>query len=257
MISMILLTLKESTKEKAFYGSLIVFLFSLGLYFIVNGFTMFEPEKVMLIYSLSTVELLSLMLVFFLMFTFLNEDLGKRSLEYLLSLPIKRWNYIIGRFLGISLAVLIVSFVSTTVFFFLNYLVFGKWYVKMFLQVPLLVMMAMMILAFAFLLMNASKRPVLIAFLVLFIYAIGINLDDAVQFLSTNKAESIPLISKVLVKIAYYIFPNLSFFDMKIPIAYRIPIKTGHYFLVLLYGIVYTGFILLFVTLLFERKEIK
>ena len=257
MIRMILLTLKESIKEKAFYGSLIVFLFSVGLYFIVNGFTMFESEKVMLVYSLSTVELLSLLLVFFLMFTFLNEDLAKRSLDYILSLPIKRWDYIIGRFLGISLAGFIVSFVSTTVFFFLNFLVFGEWYVKMFLHVPLVFVMGMMILSFAFLLMNASKRPVLIAFLVLFIYAIGINLDDAVQFLSTKSAEAIPSFSKVLVRIAYYVFPNLSFFDMKIPVSYGISIKTGHYVLVLVYGIIYTCFILFFAGLLFKSKEIK
>ncbi len=257
MTRMILLTLKESVKERAFYGTLIVFLFSIGLYFIVNSFTMFEPERVMLIYSLSTVEIISLLLVFFLVFTFLNEDLSKKSLEYLLSLPIKRWEYVAGRFLGISLSGFVVLFVTTVVFFLMHYIVFGVFYFKMFLHIPLIFVMSMMIISFAFLLINASKRPVLIAFLVLFIYAIGINLDDAVQFLGTKKAASIPYFSKLLVKIAYYVFPNLSFFDMKIPISYGIGINPEHYVLVLIYGLIYTGFIMLFAVILFNRKEIK
>jgi len=65
------------------------------------------------------------------------------------------------------------------------------------------------------------------------------------------------VVSRALLKISYYIFPNFSFFDVKIPIAYNLSFSTMHIIFALLYGLLYTFFILLFSILLFCKKEIK
>lgn len=257
MINVFILTIKESIKEKAFYGTLVLYLFSLILYFIVNDFTMFEAEKVIFIFSLSSSEFLSIILAFFLLFSFLTEDLNKRTIEYLLSLPLKRRDYLLGRVFGIVISSVIVSFLMLLGFTLLNTLLFKKVELSLFLQLPLLWVLILIITSIAYLLINVSKRPVLISFIVLFIFVIGINLDDAVQFIQTKRAESIPLVSKALVKMAYYIFPNFSFFDMKIPISYGIPINFKHYLLVIAYGLIYSFVVLSLSVILFERKEIR
>ncbi len=257
MRKLIILTIKESVKEKAFYGTLVLYLFSLILFFIVNDFTMFESSKVMFTYSLSVTEFLTLVFIFFLLFSFLSEDLNKKTIEYLLSLPLKRRDYILGRISGIVLSGIFVSVFTLLGFVLINTVLFKEFKASLFLQLPPLWIMILLITSIAYLLINASKRPVLISFVVLFIYIIGINLDDAVQFLQTKHAQGIPLISKFLVKAAYYIFPNLSFFDMKIPLAYGLPVSFRHYMLVLVYGLVYSFVIISITLLLFERKEIK
>ncbi len=257
MVRMLYLTLKEAVKERAFYSTLILYLFSLFIYFIVNDFTMFEASKVMFTYSLSVTEFLTLVLVFFLIFSFLTEDLNKKTIEYLLSLPLKRMDYILGRVFGIVFSGIFTSTLMLSGFVILNALLFKEFKTVLFLQLPLLWVMMLLITSLAYFLINASKRPVLISFIILFIYVIGVNLDDAVQFIQSKRAESIPAISKFLVKSAYYIFPNFSFFDMKISLSYGLSIGSGHYILVLLYGLIYSFIVILLSILIFQKKEIK
>ena len=257
MIEIIKLTLKEAKREKGFYAGLILLFLSLICYFIVESFAMFEPEKVMAVYALSSVEGLTIILLFFLIFSFLSQDLNKKGIEYMLTLPIKRRDYILGRFFGINISVFILAIISTFIYMLLHLLMFGVCPFAFLIQLILLMALVLMLSSLPFLLITASKRPTLIAFLVFFIYVIGINLDDAVRFLSTRHGREIPVVSRALLKISYYIFPNFSFFDVKIPIAYKLSFSTMHIIFALLYGILYTFFILLFSIMLFQNKEIK
>ena len=58
-----------------------------------------------------------------------------------------------------------------------------------------------------------------------------------------------------LVQAAYYIFPNLSLFDIKTQAAHGLTIPMTYVFWTLCYGIVYICLVIIFAAFLFRKKE--
>jgi hypothetical protein len=65
-------------------------------------------------------------------------------------------------------------------------------------------------------------------------------------------------ISKVtikLVQVAYYVFPNLSLFDIKMQAAHNLSIPASYIFWIVSYGLVYTCLVITLAALVFRKKE--
>ncbi len=107
-----LITFKEGTRNRAFYGiSLIAFLM-MGAAFFISGMVMRDVGKVAVDMALSTVSFAGLLLVLFVGIDLMAKDLDKRTIYMVLARPISRQQYIVGKFLGISLLI------ATTVYRF-------------------------------------------------------------------------------------------------------------------------------------------
>ena len=65
-------------------------------------------------------------------------------------------------------------------------------------------------------------------------------------------------VSSVTVKVvqaAYYIFPNLSIFDIKLQAAHSLPISLSYIFWAVSYGVVYTALAIIVASVIFRRRE--
>src|SRR3989338_885626 len=65
-------------------------------------------------------------------------------------------------------------------------------------------------------------------------------------------------VSPVTVKVvqaAYYIFPNLSIFDIKLQAAHGLPISLSYIFWAVSYGAVYTCLTIILASIIFRRRE--
>jgi hypothetical protein len=92
--------------------------------------------------------------------------------------------------------------------------------------------------------------------LTLVVYLIGQSIEELKQFLETG-AEGIaisPIFLKV-VKVAYYIFPNLAAFDFKTQAAHGLAISSSAMTWSLLYGIFYIGVMITAAAWIFRRRE--
>jgi hypothetical protein len=65
-----------------------------------------------------------------------------------------------------------------------------------------------------------------------------------------------PVTLKVL-NISYYLFPNLSFFDLKIQAAHNLPISMDYLFWISVYGIFYSGLAISLAAFIFDKKEFQ
>jgi hypothetical protein len=65
----------------------------------------------------------------------------------------------------------------------------------------------------------------------------------------------VPAISKKIFDIAFYLFPNLSLFDVKLQAAHGIPVPLSYTVWVTLYGISYGCLSIMLAALLFRKKE--
>lgn len=106
-----LISLKEVIRHKFFYGLLIAALFIISVSVILGPLSMTEEKRIAVDFGLFGVQIVIIAISIFFGSLSITRDLEKKALMTLLSKPVSRSDYVLGKFLGIS----IVSFMSVIV----------------------------------------------------------------------------------------------------------------------------------------------
>jgi ABC-type transport system involved in multi-copper enzyme maturation permease subunit len=86
----------------------------------------------------------------------------------------------------------------------------------------------------------------------------GTATQQVYDYLHTPTAQAdVPVVVQKCAVLLYYLFPNLSSFDLKVHAIYSIPINFQGAMLTVIYFIVYLGIVLSIAVLLFSRREMK
>ncbi len=260
-----IITLKEGTRSRAFYGVSILALVLTGANLVISGIIPQEMGKVATDMALSTVSFSGLLLVIFIGFNLLAKDLDKKTVYAILSRPVSRTEYILGRFLGISmLLTAAIFFVSLISFFFLLAMkaaypaYFPRFSVPLLLLSVLLITLShLVLLSLSLLFASFSSTSFLTLMLTIAAYLIGQSLADIKEIVETSQSigMSVSPIIAAVVRCTYYLFPNLAIFDIKVQAAHGLPVSSGYIVWSLAYGVVYTCLALLFASLIFRKKE--
>jgi Cu-processing system permease protein len=108
------ITFKEGVRNRAIYGISIFALLLLGANLLISNMFMQEVGKVAVDMALSTVSFAGLLLVLFVGINLMAKDLDKRTIYMVLSRPISRPQYIVGKFFGMVVLLLVtLLFLST------------------------------------------------------------------------------------------------------------------------------------------------
>jgi len=256
------ITLKQSTRLRAFYSAFVITLVSLIGLFVIYSFSMFEIPRILESYVLSYTNFIVLLMVFFTLFSLLQYDIDRKTLQYVIALPLRRRDYIVGRYLGIMCFSAIIAYGIIVLFYpFLILLMKQRpdapFNVVRYFTYPLFLLAEVsLIISFALLFTTLSTKSIISVISTVGVYLIGHSLDEVKEFLLGGHAQEIPLFSKILVKGAWYIFPNLSLFDVKLRMVYNLQFSFEEALMIIIYGIGYTLAVLVITCALFERKEI-
>ena len=202
----------------------------------------FEQRLLMVDVSLLLTSLSGLLCVLSLAFD-IPRELNEGSAAALLSKPLGRTQYLIGKFLGISVVAVVVTGLITVGFVVVHYLAYKtvpadalKGHL---LAVASVVPMAAIALLFASLLGEAGAA--VLTFLVVFLL---------------SSMDSIPRVAAL--KIVYGgIIPALELFNFRAEAAHDIGIPWGYVGLAAVWGIVYSIGMVAFAGLLFNRRDLK
>jgi len=260
-----LLTFKEGIRNRALYGiSLIAFLF-LGANVLISGSAMREIGKVAVDMALSTISFTGLLLVLFIGINLMAKDLDKRTIYMVLSRPISRPQYIVGKFFGMALLI-VVTIAVLSVFGMLS-IIIEKWaypdyfprffWGPIFLAVLFAALSLILLSAVSFFFASFSSSSFLTLILTIMAYIIGQSLSDVKALVEAPQTAGITVspVTHIIVQAAYYLFPNLSLFDLKIQAAHGLAVSPSYVGWTALYGLAYTCLMLFFAALIFRKKE--
>ncbi len=259
------ITFKEGIRNRAIYG---IFLMAVMM-FIANSLlcSMIPREvgKVAIDIGLSTVHFSGLLLVFFVGINLMAKDLDKRTIYMVISRPISRTEYIVGKFLGMVLLIIGAMF-FLSIFAILSIFIIKlthPGFVERFSWPMVLLALAFSVLplillsAISFLFASFTSSSFITLVLTIIAYFVGRSSYDVKVLVESSIATSIqpsPLTVK-LVQIAYYVFPNLSIFDIKTQAAHNLPLVPSYIVWAVLYGLLYTALALTAAALSFRRRE--
>ena len=265
LLPIALITFKEGTRNRSFYGISLLALLLMGASFFISGMVIRDVGKVAVDMALSTVSFAGLLLVLFVGIDLMAKDLDKRTIYMVLARPISRQQYIVGKLLGISLLVVgtvfllsIFAAISISAIKWANPDYFPRFsWGLVFLAEAFIAVSLILLSAMSFLFASVSSTSFLTLILTIMSYIIGHSLSSVKALVEAPQAAGItvsPLTVK-LVQAAYFLFPNLSLFDIKMQAAHGLSLPMTYIIWTLCYGIVYICLVILFAALLFRKKE--
>ncbi len=260
-----LVTYKEGIRSRAILGVLLITLMLLCFGFLLSGMLMRDVGKVAIDFALSSVSLSGLLIVLFSGINMMNKDVERKTIYMILSRPISRSQYMVGKFFGLlmllAVAVVLIGAAGCGLILAVK-LVFplysqnivwgGIFLALLFIYFSLALLTSVSLLFFSF-----STNSFMIFIMTLMVYLIGHSLSNVKILVSggTTLRLGVSPLTRMVVDIAYYLFPNLSFFDIKLQAAHAIPVSGGYVAWVLAYGCLFSLVSLLLACMVFSRRE--
>ncbi len=257
MYGIIFITIKQLLGERLHRSLFFLGLFTLLGIPVVTQLSMFDVDKALLLYSMNVITFLGVLFAIFSVYILVSRDIGEKRIYYVLSMPISRASYLVGRFSGVIFTgfLLIVFLIILFVPFILFYTGGSVHMVWLLLAHGFFAYLEMlMLVAVSLVFFPLFDSPTVFVFVVSGIYIAGANMRDAKEFIMQSY-EKVPAFSRWIINTVYYILPNFSAFDWKMPLVYS-HVKESIALLLFLYAIFYAFVSLCIAALMFNKREL-
>jgi len=244
-------TFVEIYKGKIFYILLILGITLVLLTYIASEFAYGVPARIALDFGLGSLYLSSSGIALFLGATLISREIESRTVYMILSRPLTRTSFLLGRILGmlgiIFVNNIVLAGLTLTIYFLMN----GDYQSLILWCIFFSILESTTVLLIVILFSLISN--VIITFLsTLVIYIIGHAITDAM---------ALPLVKdnvfiNIIVKSYAFIFPDFSKLNIKNFVLYQQHLETGYLFSTLLYVLIYCVMLIVVSSVLFERKNL-
>jgi len=261
--SLVLATFKGGVRDRLLHG---VFIAALLLIFttpLFSSFSMRDVAAVATTYSMSMISAIGVLLAVFLGGNLIARDIQSRSIYSVATLPISRSRYIVDKYLGLALllaaslailgAVNLLGLAGIALGYpperplsWLNYLAYLVFDCE-----KLLVLSSVLVFFSAF--ATSTLLPML---LTLAVYAVGESTEKVRFFIETVEgAKHVSPALRAFSRVVYYLFPNLSLFDLKTQVTYALPLDPQTLIYSFAYGVGYVVMMLALACTAFRKRD--
>lgn len=265
-----LYTWKEGMRKKILIGflllSLLVIFSSTFMTAMMANTTIGNVEtevetKIIKDICVSAISIFGVLITIFVSASVVPTEVENRVIYTILSKPIRRYQYLAGKFLGVQLIVIVNLVLMSALFFFALYAKERVWPTLLLWSTLLTYFQFLIVSAFTFAISCTSTSSVLPTIGGLFIFITG-NLTQYLENVYDRAGESEQAIESIIANLAHYLFlilPNLRSFDLRTQILYLRsndpPVDVQIPNLILL-GLIYAAFGYGLAWALFSRKEL-
>ncbi len=244
-------TLRENIRGKIFYIIMLFALVVIASSFLFSKISGEMESRVIVDVGLGVIELFAFLMAIFGAVRLILQEIENKTIYLILSRPIKRYIYILGRYIGMLVIVLVNILIM---FGGLLLLLVSKGYgfQLIYLEaIGLIFCKIIIITAIGLLISLVSTSAITSITATFFIWLLG-HFSHEIKFLSDKLTN---VFAKGAVKIAYYIIPHFEYFNLKDYINVPVSVYTLNMLWVIAYCIVYSGIIMSLSILLFRRRE--
>ncbi len=247
-------TFREAVRDRVLYN-LIVFALLLSGAAIFVGEISIEIEKLVVInLGLTAVSLFGVVIAIFIGIGLVSKEIDKRTLYTVLSRPVRRWEFIVGKFFGLS-GTLVVNTVCMAIGVFAALLYVSHKFTgsDAFILVALyFIVLQFLIICSLTLLFSSFSSPLLSAIFSFSLFVIGSFSEDLRGFAGMAHG-----ITKWLATAVAYLVPNFSAFNVISSVAHQYPVAGQLVLHNTLYALFYAATALSGAVLIFERRNLK
>lgn len=181
----------------------------------------------------------------------LPMEIENKTAYPVLAKPISRWQFVLGKYLGIMGTITIGMLIMTAAFAAILLVYAHAIDGAIMLLVPFLLLEAAILAAVGSFLSTLCSPP-LAWFLTLFAYILGSAKVSIYHFLTGGHN----VFERIIGTILYHALPNLECFNFKDSLVHHIPVPPGYLVQTALYGLTYTAAVLVLTSISFADKEL-
>jgi len=205
-------TFKESVREKVLYNLIVFALLLIGSAVLFASISLGIERLLLVNLGLSSIAIFGLLMAIFIGIGLVSKEIDRRTIHNILSKPVRRFEFIIGKYLGLLLTLVVNTAIMAGGFYTALY------YVERHLgheDLLLLDAIYFILLQFAIvvglaLLFSCISTPILSAFFTFCLYVVGNFLGD-IRWLGHESGSAI---FEKVTALLYYLLPNFSDFQV-------------------------------------------
>lgn len=258
-------TIMENIRSKIFYILGLFILIMIGSSLVFSSLSPFTEARVITDIGLACIEIFTLMTGIFAAVNLVLQEIENRTIYLLMTRPLHRWEYIVGRYLGV-LVVLCFNIIMMLSVLMLLLKVSTNWTVDprhldstirwmidpMFIWSAITIFFKMIIIVAvaltASLVFTSSITAMAFSFLVWIIGHFSSELKIMAEKVSAP-------VAKGMLYLLYYMVPNFQIFNLKDKLNIPEGMPLDVLSMVLSYGVVYAVIVLIIGTMVFSKKE--
>ena len=246
-------TFREAIRDRILYNLVLFVLIITASAILLGELTDGQEARTIVNIGLNAMLLFGVFIAIFVGVGLVSKEIEKRTVYAIFSKPVRRGEFIIGKYLGLCLTLLVnVVVMGIGVSLALLYvgggsLVYSIW------GGILLIFLELSILTAVAILFSSFSSPALSALLTFFVFIIGhmsASLRDLAVVLGSRFATFV-------FEAIYYLFPNLSHYSFRTESAYGLAPSGNLIGGAILYVIVYVSILLGISIVIFRRRDFK
>jgi ABC-type transport system involved in multi-copper enzyme maturation permease subunit len=243
-------TFREAIRDRILYLLLFFALVSLIFSRLLALITVGDRVKIVTDVGLASISFFGALMAILMGTGLVYKEIDKRTIYTLLSKPIHRHQFLLGKYFGLVLTLLVMLFLMTVIFLVIHFLHSFKLEWSMFLAFFTIFLEMCLITAVA-LFFSCFSTPILSSIFTLAFYLIG-HLSWGLETLIDKMA---PGVGKATAQVLYTFLPDLENFNYKTEIVHHLAIPFQTLLFSTLYGILYTVFVLFLAILVFRKRD--
>ena len=243
-------TYREAVRSKILYSILFFGLFLIAFSAALGEFSFYQNERVIKDVGLFALSTFGSLMAVFLGVSFVYKEIERKSIHNILSKPVRRWQYFLGKFLGIVATlylqlILMFAVLCCILFFWID-------------RVPtnvaiafLLICVEVTIVTTIALLFSSFSTPYLSGFMTLGAFLIGKGGAFILRFAEGKEG----FLLNALLNLADRVAPALYVFDISSQVTYDLRVTASFIFHAVGYGFCYSAIVLMMGMLIFSRRD--
>jgi ABC-type transport system involved in multi-copper enzyme maturation permease subunit len=247
-------TFREAVRDRVLYNLIAFALLMSGAAILVGQISIGIERLVVINLGLTAVSLFGVVIAIFIGIGLVSKEIDKRTLYTVLSRPVRRWEFIVGKFFGLT-GTLVVNtfFMALGVFGALLYVSrhFQRGDGWILIALYFIVLQFVIIIALA-LLFSSFSSPLMSAVFAFALFVIGSFSEDLRGFAGMTKG-----ITRLVATSAAYLVPNFSALNVISSVAHEQPVANHLVIYNTGYALFYASMAICGAVLIFERRNLK
>jgi ABC-type transport system involved in multi-copper enzyme maturation permease subunit len=246
---------REAVRDRVLYNLVLFVLLITGAAIFIGELSGGQERKITVDLGLSAMLLFGAFISIFVGVGLVFKEIERRTIYAIFSKPVGRGEFLIGKYLGLCLTLLVNIVVMGLGVSLAVIYVSGGWDPLALRIWPavLLIYFELTILTAVALLFSSFSSPALSALLTFFVFIIGHFSADLKNLASSTGGTS----ARWLFSALYYLLPNLSNYSFITPVAHGQVPQAGQLVLTTFYALVYNTLLLAIASLIFRRRNFK
>ena len=243
-------TLKEAIRDRILYLILFFAVICIGFSRLLALLTIGDRVKIIKDVGLSSLSLFGALMAILIGTGLVYKEIDKKTIYTLLSKPIHRYQFLLGKFFGLVLTLFIMLLLMSIIFLALIFFHTFKVEWQMLIAI-LYIFLELCLITSVALLFSCFSTPILSSIFSLAFYLIGHTAWGLETLIVKIKSG----FGKAIAQALYQFLPDLENFNFRTEVVHNLPIPPSIFLFSMLYGIFYTLFVLTIALLVFRKRD--